>query len=260
MEWTDRFTPLMSRALHYAGSPQGLAAPLADIHTILCTMAEEERDADRHGSACLSAVGQPEDMRLCRFAVYAWVDEILLNSARPDAASWMGMSLQSRYFETSAAGREVFVALRQRLDAVSLSNADALSPLHVALPVSGTERSPDEEQGMVLAVDLERAAAQPLSVSDCAFLRVYALCLLYGFCGRFFMYPEVLRRLRASARRFLRATVTPPKDASSAPPPVSLFYRLEPVLYVVVPLFAVTAFALYCADILANIPLNVFSL
>lgn len=264
MELLDRFAPLMSQALHFAGSPQGLAVPLADIHTALCALADAER-----GTSCHDGAAMPDDPRrheylgLSRFAVYAWVDETLLNAARPDAAAWMGMSLQSRYFETSAAGREVFVQFQERLNAVLQRPEDTTLASLLATPGSaGGEAGPADEvqEGMQLAADMERAATQPLDHADRELFRVYAECLLYGFCGRFFPYPDVLRRLRAASRTLLRATTTVPGDRNEPAKPFSVLHWLEPALYVAVPLCATIAFALYCADILANLPLTGFKL
>lgn len=270
MEFLDRFTPLMSRALHYAGSPQASSPvlPLSDIHSHLCALADAERSTVYHGNAGqLDDPQRHEDLRQCRFVVYAWVDETLLNAARPDAVAWMGMSLQSRYFETSIAGREVFARLRERLDFV-LRQADVpglasqLPPAFAQQPtnVAFNPIQDEAQEGIELATDMERVATQPLAPVDQAVLRVYAQCLLYGFCGRFFPYPEVLNRLRTASRTLLQVTATAPENKGEPQIPVSPLYWLEPVLYVVVPLCATLVFALYCADILANLPLNTFGL
>lgn len=264
MELLDRFAPLMSQALHFAGCPQGMALPLADIHTALCALADAERSTScQDGAEMSDDPRRHEYLSQSRFAVYAWVDETLLNAARPDATAWMGMSLQSRYFETSTAGREVFVKFGELLDVVVKQPEDTtLSSLLATPGIAGGDAGLTDEaqEGMKLATDMEKAATQPLDYADRELLRVYAECLLYGFCGRFFPYPDVLRRLRAASRTLLRATAAASRDRSEPARPVSLLHWLEPVLYVAVPLFATLAFALYCADILANLPLTAFKL
>ena len=52
-----------------------------------------------------------EDFDLARFAVFAWIDEAILNSAWQEKTRWQGEQLQRRYYQTAEAGEEFFEKL-----------------------------------------------------------------------------------------------------------------------------------------------------
>ena len=141
----------MTEALHCSSAPEGLALPLHEVHERLSALADEERSRPLPSSAedlapprdaplpLLPDAGDaPDDaarkVRLAcdnaRFAVYAWVDEQLLQSPRLDAADWLSYSLQYRYCGTTSAGREFF----SRLTAIARA---ALPPAEETPPDSG---------------------------------------------------------------------------------------------------------------------------
>ncbi|MCR5563002.1 MAG: DotU family type IV/VI secretion system protein [Desulfovibrio sp.] len=243
MDLQERFAPLMAAALHYAGSPQGLATPLEDIQARLLEQADEER-ALPVPSAGGDLPDMPEERRReledARFAVYAWTDEKLLNAQRPDAAAWMPLSLQCHYFSTTEAGQTFF----SRLDA-----------LLTALGIAGEGAEPPD-----LAQRLEQARGLPPDSSRVDVLRVYALCLLYGFRGRLYSQDDLLARVRKACRALLRRPepAQAPKAAPARQDRQTLLHRLEPALYVLVPIAVCGLFWLFCANILAHIPVKGF--
>lgn len=258
MELLDHFSPLMSRTLHFAGSPDGMAVPLDAVHAALCELADKERMAV---SAGVDGLYPQETLQRCRLAVYAWADEILLNSTRQDAGGWAGMTLQARYFDTSAAGIRVFDDLWSLLDEAEhrQDSAESAILLPAVLPAGlcAADDHPDSE-GVALADRFEKAIAETFSPMHDEALRVYATCLLYGFCGRYYPQPSVLRRLRLAARALLKKAppvVVDDKPVRTGGVQASLLW-LEPALYVVVPLLVTLAFGLYCADILSGMPLT----
>ena len=99
----ERFAPIMAETLHYAGAPEGLAAPLSEAAGRLVELAERERALP----ACAPAQASTprRDLEQARFAVFAWADEQMMSSQRAEASSWAVMSLQYRYFGTAEAGR-----------------------------------------------------------------------------------------------------------------------------------------------------------
>ncbi|MBQ7608724.1 MAG: DotU family type IV/VI secretion system protein [Desulfovibrionaceae bacterium] len=232
MDLQERFAPLMAQALHCA-SGEGLAMPLEAVQTRLFSLAEEER------SALAFSSDLPDRLEYARFAVYAWADEKLLNAERPDAGAWLPLSLQCRYFSTTEAGHIFFT----RLD-------DVLDSLGIAREVDGVPQD--------LAERLERACHLAPERSGVDVLRIFALCLLYGFRGRLFAEEELLLRVRKACRALLRQpeTVSLTSAPSSSHAGQSLLGRLEPLFYVLVPVAVCALFWLFCADILAHIPVQ----
>ncbi|MEG2140156.1 MAG: DotU family type IV/VI secretion system protein [Bilophila sp.] len=248
MEILDRFAPLMAQALHFSSTPAGLAVPLNEVQTTLRTLVDAEQ-ASRLEIAPEDRSVWQEKLRLCRFAVYAWVDEILLNASRADAGTWLPLSLQALYFDTSSAGTRFFVDLEACLQQALASDTDT------TLPMPATN-NPDLEPAFV--AQFSRAATVALPEVARQPLRVYATCLLYGFCGRYFDRPDTLHALRKAARDLL-ATTAPAVTLQASPRNLRLgqfFFTFEPVLYVLLPLLVCVAFGLYCADIVANLPVS----
>ena len=97
-----------------------------------------------------------------RFVVYAWVDERLLSSRRDGCDDWSKQTLQYRFFETSAAGVEVFA----RLGAI-LSRGDLpVAPCgHVVNPFPRTDAQGISDNEKYWLVD------------------IHARCLGMGFKG-----------------------------------------------------------------------------
>ena len=118
MDLLPRFSRLMAEALHCGSTPAGLELPLAEVHERLKLLADEERaqplpepdvPAVAAGPELPLSEGLPapgdaaQRLQLAcdnaRFAVYAWVDEQILQSSRLDAMDWLGLSLQYHYFD-----------------------------------------------------------------------------------------------------------------------------------------------------------------
>ncbi len=55
----------------------------------------------------------PEDFQSAKFAVCAWVDEVILTSTWAGRNAWLREPLQRRYFETANAGEEFLARLQQ---------------------------------------------------------------------------------------------------------------------------------------------------
>ncbi len=246
MELMERFSPLMSEALHCSGSAEGLALPLEEIQRRLVETAEQERSAvplSANDTLPDFSDVRRRELEMCRLAVYAWADEVMLHSPRPDAMSWMPLSLQCRYFHTTEGGQLFFTRLTGLLD-----------DMGIAADEEDGEGGTDD-----IAVRLEAACRAAPSAPGADVLRVFALCLLYGFQGRLYGRPETLSRVRKACWDLISMKDRPLK----APAPAlaerrDLRHVLEPAAYVLVPLVVVAAFGLYCADILSNIPVKGF--
>jgi type VI protein secretion system component VasF len=241
----QRFFPLMSRARSLAGEA---ASPLSEIRQTLFALAEEEREAPLPAAPVGGEQKRVEagfdaapDLSRCRLAVYAWVDEILLNAARPDAAAWTAMSLQHAFFQTSEAGTLFFAHLDELLDQL--------------LPLGDDAREMDVQTRLAsrleAAVPLRRETSPARRELD-----VYALCLLLGFRGRYFDAPEFCERLRRAARKILADSegIRLPSQGRSRRAEKPLPPALEWLFYAILPLAATFLFGLYCANLLVSLP------
>ena len=191
---TERFAPLMAQALHCAESAEGLALSLDEIQKRLLSLAEEERSQIWEGKSILHDDSAKNDLDDARFAVYAWVDEKMLNAQRADASAWMPLSLQCHYFSTTEAGQQFFARLTVLLDRLCLAREDAENTLDLAMRLELAQNLAKEQDGMEL-------------------LRVFALCLLYGFRGRLFGQEELLQRVRKACLPLVRSRKSPPPSS-----------------------------------------------
>lgn len=230
-----RFSRLMAEALALSAATD---RPLEDIAAALAQLADAERalppaplpDGQLRRTADADV---PEAQRL---AIYAWIDEQMLHSPRPDAAAWAGMSLQMRYCHTTAAGMLFYDRLDAELDACGIPRMENGEPL------------PTVQR-------LRLAAANPPSGSA---LPAFALCLLYGFQGKYYDSPDMLQSFRMASYQLLtalercEATDATPPQPQERPSRIVLRY-LEPVLLILVPLVLTVGFGLFCAALLTSI-------
>lgn len=255
----------MAEALHCGSTPAGLELPLAEVHERLKLLADEERAlplpepevsaGPADGLPLAGEMPSPGDaaqrLRLtcenARFAVYAWVDEQILQSSRLDATDWLGYSLQYHYFDTTDAGRDFFARLRA-LAGSTAPFADDGAPEETDGPAGN---GPQNLEAVLLHGGDELTLAA---------IQVYALCLLYGFKGMLHDFPEALTRYRKAAYLLLRrsgdAAALPSVPAGTGESRVAAV--LEKAAYVLVPPLVVLLFGALCAAELANIPLPRF--
>jgi type VI protein secretion system component VasF len=238
-----RFFPLIGSARSLA-SDAGL--PLSEIGARLYALAREEQDLPLPSPRADGGKSDPglparPDLSRCRLAVYAWVDEILLTAARPDASLWMAHSLQHMFCQTSAAGMLFFQALDELLDTL--------------LPLTG--ETVEAEAETALPARLEAAARLSREESFARReLDVFALCLLLGFCGRYFEMSQQREKLRAAARQVLRGSegARPPLSPKRGWQSQEFPRSLEWILYAILPLAGTLLFGLYCANLLLGVP------
>jgi type VI protein secretion system component VasF len=233
----SRFFPLMSSAL---SSTQAGDLSLVEIGSRLRALAQAERELPPP-----EAEGGPKnapDLSTCRLAVYAWVDETLLNAPRQDAVAWAAQSLQQTFFQTAEAGILFFRHLDTLLDSL-LPRVDAAEG--------------DDEEGVRLPDRLAQAARLSRAASpERGELDVFALCLLLGFQGRLYGQTHLCGKLRQAARKVLEGSEgfrpihdTTGKRRRKTLPPV-----MEWLFYAFLPLAGTLLFALYCASFLTDVP------
>jgi type VI secretion system protein ImpK len=77
-----------------------------------------------------------EDFDLARFAIFAWVDETIMNSTWQERNRWQGELLQRVYFQTTAAGELFF----DRLNNIGLHQRDVREVYYLCLAMGFTGR------------------------------------------------------------------------------------------------------------------------
>ncbi len=243
----------MAETMHYAGAPDGLAAPLADVEARLIELAEKERALPAGQPGFLETPSR--DLEQARFAAAAWADEQMLCSQRSDAAAWAAVSLQFRYFKTAEAGRLFYDELEKCLDSCGVPRRVRTRAASESEENAEIDTEFDDWRVLGLAERCELAADTDMEGGGCETLKIYALCLLYGFRGALYDDPESLGRIRRAGRSFLgRAPeISPPRPA---PMKRSALAAAEKIAFIVVPLLVCLFFALYCGGVLANAPFH----
>ncbi len=116
LQMLERFENILHYALHVRDTEDGQKLPWSEIGTRMHLLAEAERvhpaptDADNH----ISAQDMDACLQYCRFATYALVDEILMESPHHNtnsAMAWYQHRLQVRYMNTDRAGELFFTQL-----------------------------------------------------------------------------------------------------------------------------------------------------
>ena len=263
-----RFDAIMAYALHAAGN-SAQALSWESLAAELDALLEQERRLPPPPGF------SGAELEECRFAVYAWTDETLLNSGRADALLWMSGSLQQRFFRTSNAGVEFY----ERLDALleePPGEPDTLQLSEAGTPGRSVPAIPRPAGAGLLTSLPSRLAlwktrqerTDHLDIRNRAqIIRVYAACLLYGFRGGLCRpEQEELRRDILSVCVDLAAPDNiwplPLRELSDVPAgkkaPLAwktIFLRLEPALHLLVPALVCLGFYVYCANIIAGISL-----
>ena len=100
---------------------------------------DSEKHAARDGIA-------PEDFELARFAIFAWVDEAILNSSWNERNRWQAELLQRVYFQTTAAGELFF----ERLNNIGPHQRDVREIYYLCLAMGFTGRFCNEGDAYLL--------------------------------------------------------------------------------------------------------------
>jgi len=77
-----------------------------------------------------------DDHDLARFAIFAWVDEIILSSSWNERNRWLGEQLQRVYYNTSDAGELFF----EKLNNIGLHQRDVREVYYLCLAIGFTGR------------------------------------------------------------------------------------------------------------------------
>ena len=108
-------------------------------NTILRLISESE--------TCLSNSDfSSEDVEMARFAIFAWVDEILLSFTWNGQQQWQKEQLQRIYFKTTNAGEEFF----DRLNSLGMHQRDVREVFYLCLAMGFSGRYIHEDDAILL--------------------------------------------------------------------------------------------------------------
>ncbi|HSB71556.1 MAG TPA: DotU family type IV/VI secretion system protein [Candidatus Methylomirabilis sp.] len=110
MHLTDCFVDLMAYVSYFLKSVTQRQPPYSQVKADILRLLGQSEECVRKG------LFPREEYDLARFAVCAWVDEAILNSAWKEKAQWQKEQLQRVYYRTTEAGEEFF----ERLNTVGL--------------------------------------------------------------------------------------------------------------------------------------------
>ncbi len=195
-----RFEPLLHYALHVRDTLEGQNSPWAQVRTQMYSLAEQERNQS-------VPPFMAEHMNMCRLAVYALVDEILMDSPRQgqeSAVEWYQERLQMRYLQTDRAGELFFLILQELVH-------DIVTRMHggESFQHAGQEAHAEHFQIDVFQKNYEHTILYFLDHAQEAFtnqeapsdmymyhevissaeymsLATFSLCILYGFKGLYY--------------------------------------------------------------------------
>jgi type VI secretion system protein ImpK len=108
-------------------------------NTILRLISESE--------TCLSNSDfSSEDIEMARFAIFAWIDEILLSFSWNGQQQWQKEQLQRIYFKTTNAGEEFF----DRLNSLGMHQRDVREVFYLCLAMGFSGRYIHEDDAILL--------------------------------------------------------------------------------------------------------------
>ncbi len=130
MRLTDCFIDLIAYIAYFLKTVKKRQPSFERVRTDIDERIRECRGVFEKGSF------SEEDYALARFAVFAWIDEAILNSSWREKNRWQGETLQRRYDQTSNAGEQFF----ERLNTLGLHQRDAREVYYLCLAMGFTGR------------------------------------------------------------------------------------------------------------------------
>ena len=105
MRLTECFMEIFVYIVYFKKSVAKLQPPLEQVRTDISGLMQKSEAKSKAGNF------SQEDYDLARFAVCAWVDETIMNSAWNEKNMWLAEQLQRLYYQTSDAGELFFEKL-----------------------------------------------------------------------------------------------------------------------------------------------------
>jgi len=130
MRLTDCFMELIAYVAYFLKSVDTKQPPFETVKgEIDRLISESYRHFEKDGSPS-------EDYDMARFAVFAWIDEAILNSRWKERGRWQGELLQRVHYQTTDAG-ELFY---ERRNTISLQQRDVREVYYLCLAMGFTGR------------------------------------------------------------------------------------------------------------------------
>lgn len=107
MRLTDCFTGLFAYTIFLVNPENVHMTPFEKAYGDIDRLISESEQLGQEGSFAKN------DLDLARFAVFSWMDEMILSSSWEGKDRWLGEQLQRRYFQTADAGEIFFDKLNE---------------------------------------------------------------------------------------------------------------------------------------------------
>jgi type VI secretion system protein ImpK len=130
MRLTDCFIDLIAYVAYFIKTVESKQPSFERIKTDIERMISDSQECLKSGDF------SQEDYDLARFAIFAWIDETILNSPWKERNRWLGQQLQKEYYNTSDAG-EIFF---EKLNIVGLHQRDVREVYYLCLAIGFTGR------------------------------------------------------------------------------------------------------------------------
>lgn len=204
MRLADCFVPAVTYVLDVVRKP-------ASFPDYEASRAKVEELLNASGRLAKTLGVAAQEFQDARFAVCAWMDEMVLGSAWEGKAQWLHQPLQRTVYNTVNAGDEYF----ERLDALLAKTGGDFSfavPGEKASVEDLTFGDGQEGEGQSCALPAKEAPfAEPHSEGDVGLglkgvLEVFGLTMMLGFTGRYF-HPDDQAALKSLRLKTIAAAL-----------------------------------------------------
>lgn len=123
MHLTDCFMEVIVYVVYFLRTVATKQSPFEQVKADVLRLLSRSEDCPKKG------VFSHDDYDAARFAVCAWIDEVILNSPWNQKTQWQREHLQRLYYQTADAGEEFF----ERLNALGLHQRDVREVYYLCL-------------------------------------------------------------------------------------------------------------------------------
>lgn len=282
------FIPVMSETLHLLGQNLDIETIKSKLYQLVeqkqvelnLTIFDAYQSQDKNADANVNDKNI-QLIKKAQFAVFAWVDEKILTSELNDALKWSNYALQNTYFKTSEAGYLFYKNLDDILnDFFDISNT-IITDINTDINTNNSDNDDNTQQ--LINEKLEKFAEQLAHINNnhntvlFETMKIYSLCILYGFLGQYHNDNAMLKSLRNNAYYILHHNTN--KNVNALMSNGENFYfllqqqssykqnftnsfheniisknYLEIVLYIIIPIILCIIFTTFSANLLIQSP------
>jgi len=103
MRLTDCFIELVAYAAYFLKTVAKRQPPFDQVKADIQRLISKSQESLNNGAF------SQEDYDLARFAIFAWIDEAILNSSWKEKHLWQGEQLQRFYYQTASLKRSIIM-------------------------------------------------------------------------------------------------------------------------------------------------------